>query len=134
MTRHHRMHVGTLNVIVRGDWLPRHLLGKGHVVCAIIRSLFLALCMIFDDILYRRCNFDIFVVDQLSAPIPLLRTALGTGVVFYCHFPDKLLTGRETLVKRLYRYVLFACALSYICKDTQSISSKSGLQVCKLIL
>ena len=53
------------------------------------------------------------MVDQLSACIPLLRWGLGRRVVFYCHFPDKLLAGgkvapsdgvrRASLIKRLYR-------------------------------
>lgn len=34
-----------------------------------------------------------FVVDQQSVCVPLLRALGGTRVVFYCHFPDKLLSG-----------------------------------------
>lgn len=33
--------------------------------------------------------FDVFIVDQLSVCVPLLRLLLKTRVVFYCHFPDK---------------------------------------------
>jgi len=35
--------------------------------------------------------FDVLVIDQLSASIPLLRLAGLNRVVFYCHFPDLLL-------------------------------------------
>ncbi len=35
--------------------------------------------------------FDVIVIDQLSASIPLLRLAGLNRVVFYCHFPDLLL-------------------------------------------
>jgi len=28
----------------------------------------------------------------------------GAKVLFYCHFPDKLLTQRESLIKKIYRY------------------------------
>lgn len=38
-------------------------------------------------------SFDVYFVDQLSVCVPILRWFLGTRVVFYCHFPDKLLSG-----------------------------------------
>ncbi|KYO48443.1 alpha-1,3/1,6-mannosyltransferase ALG2 [Alligator mississippiensis] len=47
---------------------------------------------------------DIFVCDQVSACIPVLRLARNRKkVLFYCHFPDQLLTKRESLLKRIYR-------------------------------
>lgn len=36
--------------------------------------------------------FDVIVVDQLSTSIPLLRWIGQNRVVFYCHFPDQLLS------------------------------------------
>lgn len=45
-----------------------------------------------------------FVVDQLSAGIPLLRLlCAGPRVLFYCHFPDKLLAKKGGILKTLYR-------------------------------
>lgn len=38
-------------------------------------------------------RFDVFIVDQLSICVPVLRWITGSRVVFYCHFPDKLLSG-----------------------------------------
>lgn len=38
-------------------------------------------------------HFDVYIVDQQSVCVPLLRLLTGTRVVFYCHFPDKLLSG-----------------------------------------
>ncbi|XP_009996590.1 PREDICTED: alpha-1,3/1,6-mannosyltransferase ALG2 [Chaetura pelagica] len=50
---------------------------------------------------------DAFVCDQVSACIPVLRLArVRKKVLFYCHFPDQLLTKRESLLKRLYRLPL----------------------------
>jgi len=40
-------------------------------------------------------DIDIFFVDQLSTCIPLLRLLTARRVVFYCHFPDKLLASGE---------------------------------------
>ena len=51
-----------------------------------------------------RLRADVFFVDQLSACIPLLRWLQSRApILFYCHFPDKLLAQRRGLVKRLYR-------------------------------
>lgn len=38
--------------------------------------------------------YDLYIVDQLSVCVPLLRWFGQRRVIFYCHFPDKLLTGR----------------------------------------
>jgi len=47
---------------------------------------------------------DVFFVDQLSAGIPLLRYfSPRTRVLFYCHFPDKLLAKRGSVIKEAYR-------------------------------
>ncbi|NWX90574.1 ALG2 mannosyltransferase, partial [Nothoprocta pentlandii] len=44
---------------------------------------------------------------QVSACIPILRLAgRRRKVLFYCHFPDQLLTKRESFLKRLYRIPL----------------------------
>ncbi|KAJ7313652.1 hypothetical protein JRQ81_005232 [Phrynocephalus forsythii] len=47
---------------------------------------------------------DVFFCDQVSACIPILRLArTRKKVLFYCHFPDQLLTKRESFIKRIYR-------------------------------
>ena len=57
-------------------------------------------------------KYDVFFVDSLSTCIPILRALTGKRVVFYCHFPDKVLSmgtyeegghRKEGVVKRLYR-------------------------------
>ena len=40
---------------------------------------------------------------QISACIPMLRLLSRAKVLFYCHFPDQLLTKRESTLKYLYR-------------------------------
>jgi alpha-1,3/alpha-1,6-mannosyltransferase len=45
-----------------------------------------------------------FFVDQLSAGIPLLRVLQSNvRIIFYCHFPDKLLAKKGGILKTLYR-------------------------------
>lgn len=44
------------------------------------------------------------IVDQVSVCIPLLRLARSCGIIFYCHYPDYLLTNnKSSLLKSLYR-------------------------------
>jgi alpha-1,3/alpha-1,6-mannosyltransferase len=40
-------------------------------------------------------TYDVYFVDQLSTCIPALRFLARKRVVFYCHFPDKLLANGE---------------------------------------
>lgn len=87
---------------VYGDWLPRTIGGKMYALCAFIRMVYLsivAICTIATET-------DVFFIDQVSIPIPLLRMT-GIPVLFYCHFPDKMLcTQRSSVFKRLYRFPL----------------------------
>jgi len=91
---------GTLNVQVLGNTLvPTHIFGRFSIMCAILRQLHLSVTLLFSN---PALSHEILIVDQLSTSIPLLR--LQYPVLFYCHFPDKLLAkGREHWLKRLYR-------------------------------
>ncbi|KAI9989509.1 hypothetical protein PInf_019792 [Phytophthora infestans] len=90
------------HVRVHGDWLPRTILGKLYALCAVVRVLFVTLCIAISYI----NDVDVFVVDQVSISIPFLR-ALGKPVLFYGHFPDKLLCIRsDSPWKRMYRIPL----------------------------
>ena len=73
-------------------FLPRSLFGLFHILFAHLRQLYLVLHLLF---VARRC--DIYIVDQLSTCIPFIRVFLCNRVVFYCHFPDKLLADGEYL-------------------------------------
>ncbi|KAG0323899.1 Alpha-1,3-mannosyltransferase-like protein [Podila horticola] len=91
---------GTLTVKVGGNTIvPRTILGRFYIICAIFRNLHLALSLL---LLTKQDQFDVIIVDQLSVSIPVLRWT-GAKIFFYCHFPDKLLTKRESLLKKLYR-------------------------------
>ncbi|KAG9289777.1 hypothetical protein G9A89_015357 [Geosiphon pyriformis] len=90
---------GTLEVRVRGNSvIPRTIFGSFYIVCAILRQFHLTLALLYWD----RQKFDVIFVDQLSASVPILSWT-GAKILFYCHFPDKLLTRRESILKKLYR-------------------------------
>lgn len=59
---------GIFPVTVYGAFLPRHIFYCLHAVCAYLRCIFVALCVLF---LYP--SFDIILVDQVSVVIPLMK-------------------------------------------------------------
>ncbi|KAF9950890.1 Alpha-1,3-mannosyltransferase-like protein [Mortierella alpina] len=95
---------GTLTVRVGGNTIvPRTLLGRFYIICAILRNLHLALTiLLYNSGLPEQEKFNVIIVDQLSVSIPLLRWT-DAKILFYCHFPDKLLSKRDSLLKKIYR-------------------------------
>ena len=99
-------------IAVYGDWLPRSIFGKAAALCAIVRMLYISLMVIIGHylaimgLISSTQRSDVIVLDGVSAPIPLFYLA-GIPVVFYCHFPDKLLcTDRNGRLKQWYRGVI----------------------------
>ncbi|KAH7320802.1 family 1 glycosyltransferase [Stachybotrys elegans] len=97
---------GTLDVRVRAAGpIPMSIFSRLTILCAILRQLHLILTLYLTgelDNLRPRA----FIVDQLSAGLPLLRRLYPRPpVLFYCHFPDLLLaSGRAASpLKRAYR-------------------------------
>ena len=71
---------GAFPVHVHGDWLPRAVLGRLHILCALLRMLWLAL-----RVALRAGAFDVLIVDQVSACVPLLKLLCPRAkVLFYC--------------------------------------------------
>ncbi|XP_035204411.1 alpha-1,3/1,6-mannosyltransferase ALG2-like [Stegodyphus dumicola] len=92
---------GSLNAVVVGDWLPRSILSRFIALCSYFRMIYAAFYLIF----FSNYRPDIVICDQVSACIPILKWK-GARVIFYCHFPDKLLTERKNWIKKLYRLPL----------------------------
>lgn len=90
---------GTLKVTSVGDWLPRSVFGRCYALCAYVRMIYAALYLV----VFSGVEYDVIFCDQISACIPMLRLLSRAKVLFYCHFPDQLLTKRESTLKYLYR-------------------------------
>jgi alpha-1,3/alpha-1,6-mannosyltransferase len=90
---------------VRGNTIvPSTVLGRFAVLCAILRQVHLLLHVVLFSRELPKLEPSSFFVDQLSAGIPLLRLLQPhPRVLFYCHFPDKLLAKKGGLLKALYR-------------------------------
>lgn len=92
---------GTLDVHVHDSIIPRSIFGIFLNPMATIRFFWTTA-----KVMMRHKNlaggYDIIFVDQISSTIPLLKYS-GSKVVYYCHFPDLLLSSRGSWIKRLYR-------------------------------
>lgn len=123
--------IGTLDVRVRGNTIvPRSILGRFAILCAIARQLHLVLSIAVFTSELAALNASDLVVDQLSACVPLLRILQSQAtLLFYCHFPDKLLATRGNgairLAKSVYRVPFDALeSWSTACADVIVVNSR----------
>jgi alpha-1,3/alpha-1,6-mannosyltransferase len=89
---------GTIDLEVRGAFLPLHIAERLRAPCAIARMGYLA-----GRLRLARERFDVVFCDLVSHAIPVLKWGGRSRVIFYCHFPDLLLTPQRAPWYRLYR-------------------------------
>eukprot|EP00002_Diphylleia_rotans_P025452 TRINITY_DN5034_c0_g1_i2.p1 TRINITY_DN5034_c0_g1~~TRINITY_DN5034_c0_g1_i2.p1 ORF type:complete len:236 (-),score=36.37 TRINITY_DN5034_c0_g1_i2:592-1299(-) len=89
---------GSLKVTVWGDFLPRSFFGRFQILFAILRNIYLSIRLV---LLHR--HYDVIISDQISVSIPILKLT-HAKILFYCHFPDQLLSPRNSLLKKIYRW------------------------------
>lgn len=97
-------HDGTITIHQHGSFfglVPATIFGKFKGLLAYLRCL---LCVIYLVLNHRR-SFDVVVADQVSVVLPFLKL-FGIRTIFYCHYPDKLLSGRRSFLKKIYRYFI----------------------------
>ena len=88
---------GAFTITRAGGWFPRTILGRCQALCTYVRCVLAALAVLLSS---RR--YDVAFADSVSAVVPVLQWKMR--VLFYCHYPDKLLqrTTAGTL-RQLYR-------------------------------
>lgn len=119
---------GTLKTLTIGSWIPRALFDKFHALFAYLKMIYIAIHLLMFS------KYDLILCDQISACVPVFRLDLfkRTRVIFYCHFPDQLLTQRETTLKRIYRMPIdFIEEYSINCADTIVVNSQFTSSVVK---
>lgn len=123
---------------VRGDALfPPTIAGRLSILCSILRQLSLVLSTSLVSSELKQLDPDVIIVDQLSACIPFFRLLHPKAkVLFYGHYPDRLLVQREhgvrEYVKRLYRIPFDALeGWSTSCADAIVVNSKFTRSVFK---
>jgi alpha-1,3/alpha-1,6-mannosyltransferase len=92
---------GTLDVRVHGSRLPMRVRDRMRLPLAIARMLALS-----RPAVRRAREFDVILCDVVAQIVPLLRWRTRTPIVFYCHFPDLLLTPPRHGWYRWYRVLL----------------------------
>ena len=90
---------GTLDVRVRGSLFPAHIAQRFRAPCAVVRS---AAAVIQTAL--RGERYDVVFVDLVPHVIPLLRCFSRARVVYYCQYPDQLMTDRRSRIYRFYRW------------------------------
>ena len=89
---------GRVDVRVCGQFIPLHLGQRLRVPCAIARMHYLA-----GRVAMSRDRFDIIFCDLVPHAIAALRLLTGAKIIFYCHFPDRLLAPQRGGWYRWYR-------------------------------
>ena len=89
---------GLLDIRVAGKCVPLQVAGRLRVPCAIARMACAVLAM-------ARSGepWDIVMCDLVPHIIPLIRLVSGAQIVYYCHYPDLLLTPKRRGLYGLYR-------------------------------
>lgn len=90
---------------VCGRWIPAELFGKGRALCSTLRLWYLTVRWI---IIKGGLANQMVVLDVLPTPLPFLRSYTMAHILFYCHFPDQLLTRATEIspMRQLYRKFL----------------------------
>ncbi|KAK9503225.1 hypothetical protein O3M35_011842 [Rhynocoris fuscipes] len=90
---------GAFKITVVGDWIPRSIFGRFYALLAYLKMLYCALYIVLFE------KPDLVFCDLVSVCIPILHLSVK-NVIFYCHYPDQLLSRREGILKSIYRYPL----------------------------
>lgn len=83
--------------------MPRSFFGSITLPFALLKIFYVSTCLLLKH--KREGLYDIIIIDQIPSAIPLLKLS-NTKIVYYCHFPDMLMSSRGSLIKRLYRLPL----------------------------
>ncbi len=99
---------GIFRVLVRGGYFPRSIGGRAMALCAYIRCMLMAWSLCIAHMMGRKA-YDVVIVDQVSITVLLLKMFYPrVRILFYCHFPDLLLSSPKSLIHKVYRAPLNA--------------------------
>lgn len=107
---------GTFPITVVGNWIPRSIFGYCSALMAYLRMFYLTLYLVI--VIAPVDRPDIIICDQIPIGIPLIKL-LGYPVIFYCHFPDQLLSKPGGILKAMYRR-----PINWIEEKTMSYANK----------
>ena len=93
-------HTGTLHPYLQvcGEWIPQDLGGAGRAICSTLRVIYLAYCLCHRKRSRHEPLPDVIVLDVLPTPLLFFQWWMpSAALLFYCHFPDQLLTSNATI-------------------------------------
>ncbi|MGA7872178.1 MAG: glycosyltransferase [Candidatus Binatus sp.] len=103
-SRHNRDHSlddarhGAVEVRTYGDFLPLDIADRMLAPFNVGRTCYAAFRLAMS-----REHFDVIFTDLVSQSIPILRLMTRAKIIFYCHFPDRLLAPQRGGLYRWYR-------------------------------
>jgi glycosyltransferase involved in cell wall biosynthesis len=119
---------------IRGAWIPAHILGgRCQALCSTLRLLYLAHCVVVET---SSSSPDLIVLDVLPTPLLILRWFTASSLLFYCHFPDRLLIRNKqrkkswssiviSIIQFLYRFLFnWIEEITMGLADTITVNSK----------
>ncbi|MBI4773020.1 MAG: glycosyltransferase [Deltaproteobacteria bacterium] len=86
-----------LDIKVVDSVIPNDVKSHFRAPCSIARTAFAAMVM------GMHASFDVVFCDLVPHIIPLVRRMAKSKVIYYCHYPDKLLTPERARWYRFYR-------------------------------
>ena len=104
-----------LEIRVVDSVVPSHVGSRFRAPCSIARTAFAAMVMGMNG------SFDVVFCDLVPHIIPLVRRISKSRIIYYCHYPDKLLTPEGGRWYRFYRTPI-------------DLLEESGLRTADLIL
>lgn len=90
---------GHMDIRVRGKFIPPHIANRLRAPCSVARMAYVTLAMALSE-----CTYDIVFCDLVPHIIPLIRLVSSAKIIYYCHYPDMLLTPVRKVIYSLYRY------------------------------
>lgn len=111
---------------VYGAWIPDSFLGRFQVVFSTLRLLYLSFIVVHS---HEFRDADLIVTDVLPTHLWILRYFTKSALLFYCHFPDRLLIRKNhadsSVFFRSYRYIMDSLeSISMDLADTVAVNSK----------
>jgi alpha-1,3/alpha-1,6-mannosyltransferase len=88
----------TLEIRSHGGFLPVHVAHHLRAPCNIVRT-----CYVASRLAASGERFDVIFCDLVSATIPVLKLFTRARIVFYCHYPDRLLAPSRSGLYQWYR-------------------------------
>lgn len=89
---------GRIAIHVGGSWIPPALFNRWRVICSILR-----MAAALREMKRRGHAPDLIFCDLVPHVIPWIRRRTRARVLYYCHYPDRLLTPHRRFPYRLYR-------------------------------